>query len=103
MEKNLDKEGICGALFVDLPKAFDCLQYDLLLAKLFAYESDYKSLKVISSFLSNMKHRIKGNSSFSQWEHLFIGAPQGSVFGPLLFNIYMCDPFLFMTKSNVAN
>ena len=102
-KKNLDKGGECGALFVDLSKAFDCLQHDLLLAKLNAYGFDYKSLKLISSFLSNRKYRTKINSSFSEWKHLLIGTPQGSVFGPLLFNIYMCDLFLFMSESNVAN
>ena len=64
--ENLDKEGECGALFVDLSKAFDCLQHDLLLAKLNAYGFDYKSLKLISSFLSNRKYRTKINSSFSE-------------------------------------
>ena len=102
-KENLDKGGECGALFVDLSKAFDCLQHDLLLAKLNAYGFDYKSLKLISSFLSNRKYRTKINSSFSEWKHLLIGVPQGSVLGPLLFNIYMCDPFLFMSKTNVAN
>ena len=102
-KKNLDKRGECGALFVDLSKAFDCLQHDLLLAKLNAYGFDYKSLKLISSFLSNRKYRTKINSSLSEWKHLFIGVPQGSVLAPLLFNMYMCDPSLFMSESNVAN
>ena len=102
-EKNLDKGGECGPLFVDLSKSFDCLQHDLLLAKLNADGFDYKSLKLISSFLSNRKYRTKINSSFSEWKHLLIGTPQVSVFGPLLFNIYMCDLFLFMSESNVAN
>ena len=102
-KENLDKREECGALFVDLSKAFDCLQHDLLLAKLNAYGFDYKTLKPISSFLSNRKYRTKINSSFSEWKHLLIGVPHGSVLGPLLFNIYMCDAFLFMSESNVAN
>ena len=54
-KENLDKGGECGALFVDLSKAFDYLQHDLLLAKLNAYGFHYKSPKLISSFLSNTK------------------------------------------------
>ena len=99
----LDKGGKCGALFVDLSKAFDCLQHDLVLAKLNTYGFDYKSLKLISSFLSNRKYRTKISSSFSEWKHLLIGVPKGPVLGPLSFNIYMCDLFLFMSESNVAN
>ena len=103
LKENLDKGGECGALFVDLFKAFDCLQLDLLLAKLNAYGFNYKSVKFILSFLSSRKYRTKINSSFIKWKHLLIGKPQGFVLGPLLFNIYMCDLFLFMSESNVTN
>ena len=75
-KKNISKKK-CGALFADLSKAFDCLQH-LLLVKLYAYGFDYKSLKLISNFLSNKKYRTKINSSFSELEHLLICVPQGS-------------------------
>ena len=101
--ENLDKGGECGALFVDLSKASDCLQHDLLLAKLNAYGFDYKSLILISILLSNRKYRTKINSSFSEWKDLLVVVPQGSVLGPLLVSICTCDLFLFMSESNVAN
>ena len=67
-KKNLDKRGKWGGLLLDLSKAFDFLQRDLVLAKLNAYGFDYKSLKLISSFLSNRKYKKrKINLSLSKW------------------------------------
>ena len=77
--ENPDKGGEYNSSFVHLSKAFKCLQQDLLLAKLNAYRFDYKSLKFILSFLSKGKYRTKINSSFSEWKHLLIGIPQGSI------------------------
>ena len=75
----------------------------IYLRHVIVYGFDYRFLKLISSVLSNWKHRTKINSSFSEWKHLLIGVPQGSVLGLLLFNIYMCDLFLFISESNVEN
>ena len=60
--RNLDQRGICGALFTDLSKAFDCLVHDFLIAKLETYGFTYESLKLINSHLTGRKHRTKMNS-----------------------------------------
>ena len=58
-KKVLDNGGNCGALLLNLSKAFDCIVHDLLLAKLSAYGFDYNSRKLIYRFLSGRKFRTK--------------------------------------------
>ena len=57
--KYLDKDGVSGALFTDLSKAFNCLLHDLLITELAAYGFNYESLTLIQSYLSNRQQRTK--------------------------------------------
>ena len=100
--KSLDKAGKCGVLLTDLSKSFDCLVHDLLIAKLHAYGFDYRSLKLIYSYLTGRLQRVRINASFSSWREIFTGVPQGSVLGPELYNINSNDLFLFMLL-DIAN
>lgn len=101
--KHLDKGDVCGALLTDLSKASDCLPHDLLIAKLNVYEFDMPSLKFISSYLSDRKQRVRIDNTYSSWSKILFGVPQGSVLGPLLFNVFLCDLFLFITNINIAS
>ena len=101
--KCLDKGGISGAILTDLSKAFDCILQDLLMAKLAAYGFDYQSLRIMESFLSNRQQRTKINNAFSRYSEIIYGVPQGSVLGPLLFNVYICDIFFGIIECDIAS
>ena len=89
----LDKGGLGGALLTDLSKAFDCIKHDILIAKLVACGFDSHSLSFVFSYLNERKQRTKIHNSYNPYAHIACGVPQGSILGPLLFNINMCDMF----------
>ena len=86
-KQSLDNHGYAGAVIMDLSKAFDTINPELLIAKLHAYGLTKPALKLLYSYLRNRWHRTKINTSFSTWKELLTGVLQGSILGPLLFNI----------------
>ena len=101
--KIVDNKGVFGALLTDLSKAFDCIPHDLIIAKLAAYGFHIDALKLIHDYLSNRKQRVKVSDTYSSWKDIFYGVPQGSILGPLLFNMHLCDLFYFLEDSDIAS
>ena len=94
VKRIMDKGGHFSASLTDLSNAFDCLPHDLLIAKLDAYGFKNDALLVFN-YLSNRKQRVKIDSSFSSFQYIIGEVPEGSLLGPLLFNIFHTDIFIF--------
>ena len=92
----LDKGKSVGAIFMDLSKAFDTLNHDLLIAKLEAYGFSENSLNYIQSYLRNRLQRTNVNNNFSLWKDIFSGVPQGSKLGALMLIYILMTYFFFL-------
>ena len=90
-------------ILIDLQKAFDTIDHDVLLQKLYAVGFSKHSVNWFQSNLSNRSFLVNSGNNFSQPESVSCSVPQGSILGPLLFLIYVndmsqavkCDLFLY--------
>ena len=102
-KRSVDNDKAFGALLTDLSKAFDCLDHELLIAKLNAYGFKLPALRLIHNYLSHRKQITRVNNLYSEWLAVIFRVLQGSILGPLLFNIFLADLFLMHSDIDIAN
>ena len=90
-------------LLTNLSETFDCLSYEIIIAKLNAYGFLLSALKLISNYLTDRKERTKINNLYNSWEDILFGVPQGSILGPIFLNIFLSDLFLVIDDIDLAD
>ena len=98
---SFDRCEAVAAVAIDLSKAFDSVCHSLLLAKLKAFGFSNTGIELMSAYLRGRRQRVKLDGVYSEWRTVRTGVPQGSLLGPLMFNMYMNDRNYFVGNTSL--
>ena len=98
-KKSLDQNKFVGAVLMDLSNAFDCITHALLTSKMLLYGFSSEDLIFFYSYLKRRKQSVTINNTHSVFQVFLSDLPQGSLLGPILFNIFMKDLFYRVKES----
>ena len=94
----LDKDQYVGVVMMDLSKAFDCLPHGLVVKKLERYRFDKDACNLLRSYLENRTQSVKIGEVRSSSGVLAKGVPQGSILGPKIFNCFINDLLIELSR-----
>ena len=88
---------------MDLSKAYDCVNHDLIIAKLETCGVGKNSWRLIQNYLSQRQQKVEVGSSLSDWLEIILGVLQGSILGTILFNVFINELILFIKETDICN
>ena len=91
------KKIVC-LIMTDLSRAFDCIPYKLFITKLHAYGLSISACKLLFNYYCHRKQRVKIGNSTSKWQEVYKGSAQGSIIGPLSYNLFSNDMLLVIDE-----
>ena len=88
---------------MELSKAYDCFNHDLIIAKLEAYGVGENNLRLIQNYISQRQQWLKVASFFNESFEIIFGVPQGSILGLIIFNAFVNDLLFFIKETDICN